>query len=295
MQTKRFWQNRAAFALAVCVLCVSAVPAAPYEFEDWNCPTAKENYWCYWDESYDPYPPPDQYNYHNRPMNWEATGGVRNTGYVWTPLEDLHSVHDVRAYWPAYMFEQVTEKYGVPNREIDLTIDDAHIRVAVKDVGGAGQPVNLHGAKLYFWVGYWWVADDPAPDSWAFFYNANGHFTFDSSDPAGWTTSTIPVGEGTTDWGIISMSGMGEGNPAPPVSEAWELFVAPQQWGFVIFDPDVDVLPPPSGALGFDNWAIIPEPSTLTLLALGVLVLLGWRRPGGGRPREEVEEREWCD
>jgi len=278
MQAKRFWLARAVCTVVVCVSLVSTASAMPYESEAWDCPTAQEHYWCYWDETYDPYP--SESNYHNRPMNWEATGGVRDTGYVWTPLQELESYHDVRAYWPAYMFEQVTGKHGVPNREIDLTIEDAHIQAALKDDGGdggVGSQVNLHGAEVYFFVGHYWVdLADPSGDQWAFFYNANGHFSFEAGR---WTTSTIPVGEGTTDWGIVSMSGMGEGHPAPPVSQAWELFNAPQQWGFVIFDPTATVLPTPSGTLAFDNWAVVPEPATLGLLAMGGLAMLR-RRTG---------------
>jgi hypothetical protein len=258
------------------LLASLTVQGAPYNSENWNSAVAQENYWCYWDETYDPFPPPQEYNYHNRPMKWSAAGGVGGSGYVWTPLSGLWSELDQRAYWPAYLVDQVTQHYGIPDRDIDLTIDDAHIQLAAKD-RGLSVSVNLHGAKVYFFVGQWWTNDptDPNDDQWAFFYNANGDFEFNATT---WTKSVVPVGLGTTDWGIIAMSGLGNNSLPPPVSEARELFVSPQQWGMVIFDPNATLLPAPSGELGFDNWAIVPEPCTLGLLMLAGLAIKR-RRP----------------
>lgn len=276
MQAKQFWLTPAVCPAVLCLSLVSAASAMPYKSEAWDCPTAQEHYWCYGDQTYDPFPPPEEYNYHNKPMKWSPSGGVANGGYVWTPLGELHSVHDQRAYWPAFMLDQVTHHFGIPDREIDLTGQDAHIQLALKDRGST-TPVNLHGAKVYFFIGHWWTnnPDSPADDTWAFFYNANGSFQVGRQN---WTTSTVPVGRGTLDWGVISMSGPGTEYAAPPVSQAHELFVSPQQWGTVIFDPISQLIPAPAGELGFDNWAIVPEPATLGLLSLGGLVLTRRRR-----------------
>lgn len=256
--------------LAVFGLVSGMARADSYQQEQWNDSIAEENLWAYWDEDYD-VGEPESANYHHHPMAWMATGGVANSGHVWTSLPDLWTEHDDRAYWPAYLTDQITQYYGVPDREIDLTPNIDSIRMAVKD-RAVTTPVDLNGGKLYFFVGQWWShPSDPDQDRWAFFYNANGFYDFNATQ---WTTTLVPVGEGTTDWGIISMSGVNNDYPDPPVSEARELFDSPQQWGVVIFDPLATVLAAPEGELAFDNFGIvIPEPSTFVLLAMNALGL----------------------
>ena len=268
--------------VAVFVITSGVTLAVPYEQEQWNDPNAGEhgeNYWAYWDEDYDGPGEPESENYHNRPMNWMSSGGVDNSGYVWTPLADLWTEHDEFAYWPAYLTDQITEHYGIPDREILLTPNIDFIQMAVKDRALAAMPVDLKGAQIHFFVGQWWHhPSDPDQDQWAFFYNANGSYDFNAKE---WTTTQVPVGEGTTDWSIISMSGVGNTNPLPPVSEAWELFDSPQQWGFAIYDPNATVLYGPEGELAFDNFAVVvPEPSAMILLGTSVICLLAcaWRR-----------------
>jgi len=262
-------------AIVVSLLAVSFAKAGPYQQESWNdsaAPENGENYWAYWDENYSVPDEPPEANYHHHPMEWSATGGVDDSGYVWTPLAEMEPEHDeVRAHWPAYLTDQTADHFEVPHREIDLSIDNAHISLAVKDRGTA-VPVDLEGGKLHFFIGHWWVNNeaDPADDQWTFFYNANGDYGFNSTD---WTVTTVPVGAGKDDWPVISQSGIGNTNPLPPVSEAWELFVSPQQWGVVIYDPASTVLDQPSGELGFDNFSIIPEPSTMALIVMSIICL----------------------
>ena len=251
-------------------LASNVTRADPYQEELWNDPSAEENgenYWAYWDEAYNGPGELPEANYHHRPINWMNTGGVDNTGHVWTPLADLETEHDDNAYWPVYLTDQIADHYGVPHREIALTPNVDYIRLAVKEPALAPTPVDLKGAQLHFFVGQFW-ANDPDPDEWAFFYNANGFYDFNNT---AWTTTLVPVGEGTTDWGVISMSSN------PPITQASGLFSSPQQWGFVIFDPSATVLDPPEGELHFDNFGIvIPEPSSFPLAALGLLGLLAY-------------------
>ena len=264
-----------AILLALFVAMAGLARGDVYEQELWNDPSAGdhgENLWAYWDEDYSVSGIPETENYHHHPMNWAAGGGVDNSGNVWTPLTDLWHEHDQRAYWPAYLTDQITAEYGVPDREIFLTPNVDYVQMAVKERALAATPVDLHGGKLFFFIGKWWThPSDPDQDQWVFFYNKNGFYDFNDDE---WTTTLVPVGDGTTDWGIISMSGAGNTYPSPPVSEAVELFDSPQQWGFTIFDPAATVLAPPTGELAFDNFAItIPEPSCLVLLAMGIMGL----------------------
>ena len=280
MQAKTLFIFVSLVALAV---TAPVARADPYQREDWNNPAAPENgenYWAYWDENYSIPDEPPEANYHHHPMPWSPTGGVGDSGYVWTPLAEMESHHDeVRAHWPAYLTDQIADHFEVAHREIDLSIDNAHISLAVKDRGTAITPVNLEGGQIYFFIGQWWLNNeaDPDDDQWIFFYNANANYDFNALN---WTVTSVPVGTGTTDWPVIAQSGVGNSYPLPPVSNAWELFVSPQQWGVVIYDPAATVLDQPSGELGFDNFAIIPEPYTIVLIGMAAVCLLlaRWRR-----------------
>lgn len=302
-------------SLLLIVLVFSAVlvvnPAegedgVPYQSERWNDkdplglgsgvwepPAGGESLWAYWDENFEPYPADGAgYNYHHKPMHWSAKGGVKESGYVWVPLSDVMSEHnEIQAFWPAYMTDQQTEYYhhhypekSPHPRHLDLTVDNAHIKVSLLDRGQLSQPVNLAGGKIYFFVGEWWSNDlqDPNDDAFIFFYNSNGAFNVTGND---WTTTSVPVGNGSAlagDWKIIASSAGLDGYENPPEDgdEAVDHFYSPQQWGFTIFNGTATVRPVISGELGFDDFAIVPEPGTLTLLTLALITLglFSWRR-----------------
>jgi hypothetical protein len=71
---------------------------------------------------------------------------------------------------------------------------------------------------------------------------------------------------------------LGYQDPPDNGDEAVEHFVSPQQWGFVIYNGTATVTPNISCELGFDNFAIIPEPCTLLLLFFAVGGATLWRR-----------------
>lgn len=268
-----------------------------YQAEDWNTenplnlspgdrpPADGENLWACWDEDFEPNPSEGAGgNYHHKPMYWSAQGGIDNSGYVWVPLSEVMTEHnEVQAFWPAYMTDQQTEYYNSyyptksPHpRHLNLTIDKGHITASLLDRGLASTsttdagPVALAGCKIHFFVGQWWHHDfsDPNDDAFIFFYNNNGEFQVDGND---WTMSTVPVGEGKTDWPVIASSEGLEGFTDPPsdFDEAADHFFSPQQWGFVIYNPAATVTPTISGELGFDNFAVVPEPSAFAMLAIG--------------------------
>jgi len=297
--------------LILILALVNLADAVPYQLESWNDPdpldlgpgehsppAGGENLWAYWDEDFEPDPQEGSgYNYHHHPMPWSATGGVDNSGYAWTPLVELMSEHnELKAHWPAFLTDQQTTYYDyhypgkAPPRDLDLTVDNAYITVSLLDrelVSTSSTPpgpVDLAGGKIYFFVGHWWHndPDDLTDDAFIFFYNANDEFDVTGND---WTTSFVPVGEGTAlegDWPVIASSEGLPGYEDPPLDgdEAYEHFISPQQWGFVIYNELATVAPIISGELGFDNFAVVPEPCTalLLLFAFGsVAVWWRWR------------------
>lgn len=289
------------FSLALLVNWAEGGDGVPYQSESWNeenpiglgsgdegPPAGGENLWAYWDEDFEPDPPEEAGgNYHHRPMRWSSSGGVGDSGYVWTPLSEVMTEHnEIQAYWPAYMTDQQTSYYNYyykdksPHpRHLDLTIENALITASLRDLEDVStsdnpEPVNLDGGKIRFFVGKWWH-DDLKDDAFIFFYNNNGEFQVSGSD---WTTSSVPVGNGTAsadDWPVIASSKDMDGFRDPPSDgdEAYEHFDSPQQWGFVIHNPAASVTPNISGELGFDDFAVVPEPSAFVLLGIGFFLV----------------------
>jgi hypothetical protein len=228
--------------------CLSAMSLADYDMELWNDPLLQNHNWSYYDTDV-AYP-------HDVDMNWQASGGVGNSGYVSTPLNNLDACHSTQAYWPAYLYDGIS---GL-SQQIDLSVKDAEIRIYVRDIGDplGTVPFNLQGGQVYFFIGQYLVNGPQIEDDlYGFFYNKTPVII--NKDK--WLIeSVIPVGL-DSDWGVIAANDL--------TLKPGDLFYHPQQWGFAIF-PAAST---PSGVLGFDSFRIIPEPMTLCLLALGAFRL----------------------
>jgi hypothetical protein len=233
-------------AVLIVVLAVAPLTAAAnYSTELWN-DSAKENHnWSYLTE-----PAPTDAD-----MIWLATGGVADSGHVRSPLNALVPYHNNQAYWPAYLYRGLGE-----NQEIDLSIPDAAVKIYARDVALTA-PMDLKGGGLHFFIGQWVHGDPNTPDddTYSFFYNLKEVTINDHA----WTVqSTLPAGT-DADWGVIASN-----DPAVAPSD---LFYHPQQWGFTIFPASST----PAGLLALDSFQVVPEPSSLVLLWIGILGLFG--------------------
>ena len=244
----------------VLLMATLAAAQTDYTQEDWNDPQLQENGWFYWNEN-NGQPPPD----HHEPLNWQDTGGIGNTGHAYTdPMVLLTPHHDeTRAYFPAYNMLSLT-----PPHHINLEVPNAAIQVSF---AARVQPFTLldfHGGVITPFVGYW----DEATGRQAFYYNSHGIAAneipnYFSGNPR-WREFTFPCAP--ADWEELVVS-----TPPPPgVDDVTDLLHWPQQWGFTILDDNG----PPVGVLAVDNFRVIPEPATLSLLALGGLAMLRRRR-----------------
>jgi hypothetical protein len=222
-----------------------SMAVAEYHQELWDDPGKANNHWSYYDT--------DAPEPHDVDMDWHASGGVGSSGYVSTPLDHLDPAHHPQAFWPAYLYRGLGE-----NQEIDLGIANAAIKVYASDVSTTGiTPLNLQGGSLYFFIGQYLagIPDDPADDKWSFFYHTMP-VTINQGD---WEAeSTLTVGD-DANWGVIA-------DTDPDVSPS-DLFYHPQQWGFCVFEAEAA----PSGVLAVDSFQIVPEPSVLVFLGMGIV------------------------
>ena len=259
----------AAVVVAALGSAASVALASSYDKEYWDDPAQGNNRWTYWDLDYAGASghPTD----HNKPMNYFADGGVggAGSGYVSGPLAEMEpaEVHDVATYWPACPGEEFPE---TPFPDVDLSIPNAAVSVYIKGIHPFGTPIDLGSGKIRFFIGYY----DPhgtetEDDDEQAFYCTKG--TFDFGDGF-WDQTVVPLG-GDLDWlEIVKDEYTRDTQPT-------DLYVNPQQWGFCIH-PVLLNESPGGGALGFDRFELVPEPASLTLLALAGLAVLRRRRYG---------------
>jgi hypothetical protein len=179
-------------------------------------------------------------------MAWQATGGRADSGHVSAPLAACSNwLNDSR--WPAYTF---ADRDATQN--IDLVSGSAlsvYARMA--------DPATLNGGSLHFFIGEWLSQSNYV------FYQHNAVVTVATNDwsvRSSWTAGT------DLDWTLVDRAGSTK-NPT-------DLYANPQQYGFVIRGSAGQ----PTGSLGLDSFAVIPEPATLALAAGGAMLFAVYRR-----------------
>jgi len=242
---------------------VAQGPAQSYDDETWDSASATNNKWAYWDTSYGTFP------HHHHPMDWFGGGGSGGTGHVSAPLAEMDAapIHTVSAYWAAYPGEDM-ETIGFPY--IDLRIAAAAISVEIKGAHSpTTPPVDLGGGQVRFFIGYYDTKNTPDPndDKQAFFCTKG---TFDVGNNL-WDETTVVLG-GDNDWHTI-VKDEDLGKDTMPT----DLYDGPQQWGFTIYPVPLGSIPS-GGTLGFDEFHLVPEPTTLALMGLGCLLARKRRR-----------------
>lgn len=176
------------------------------------------------------------------PMFHETAGGLSG-GHVWTDLDDL--LTDVfpgggSESSPAWV-------YGpAPEQDVDLT--GRTVRVATRlDLAG-----DLAGS-LHFYIGTW---------------SNGGHFFYHSQPivpgDGAWQETVMPVGGAGDDSQWADLYVVNED------LQADDIFDQPAEYGFIIL---LQGAAGPTGTLGFDDFQIVPEPTSISLLGLVGLAL----------------------
>ena len=250
----------------------SVALASSYDQEYWDVPALANNDWTYWDIDYNGLSgePTD----HNKPMNYFPGGGVGGvgSGYVSGPLAEMEPalIHSVSTYWPAYPGEQFP-KYQFPY--VDLSIRKAAVSVYIKGIHPFGSPIDLAGGEIRFFIGYYDHKGTPTDtDDEQAFFCTEGVFDFGDSV---WDQTVVALG-GDLDWQTIVK------DEYTRDTQPTDLYDGPQQWGFCLHGVPLNESPG-GGALGFDRFEVIPEPATLSLLAVAGLATLRRRKRGGCR------------
>lgn len=236
--------------------------AANYTDENWNHAGAGNNLWSLWDTSFNGGGSP---NDHNRPLAYLTSGGYANSGHVRSDLRlcTVAMEHQTaRAYWPAYPGEDEVPHFP----PIDLNVPNAAISIMINDVGPT--PANLGGGAVHFFIGYYdGKGTEQTDDDEQAFFCTKGAFAI---HPGSWQSSVVALG-GDSDWYTIVI----DEQPGPATTPT-DLYTNPQQWGFVIYQTAVGAQP--TGLLGWDEFHLIPEPLSITVLAVGGWALLRRRQ-----------------
>lgn len=222
---------------------------------DWNDPAKGADGWVYFSSSNDV-----------PTIQWAAAGG-QDGGYIvsdlsllgdwgrWANSRDFGYVFAEEDYYPAYGFELSAIRPGV---ERTLT-------VAIRDQSTQDRPLNLAGGQLQFWIGDEW---NDTQQAWFTYYA----FATPLNPGLGtWTDNTLRLTADPADWLLI---GDNQGKSLA------DLLGGPVvEYGFRIIGGTAA----PQGILGFDNFALVPEPASLVLLGLGLgaIVLVRRSRIGG--------------
>lgn len=181
---------------------------------------------------------------------WMSSGGYNDSGYVQANLTSMTNWCADNSYWVGYLITNTM----APEQHVDLT--GKWIEIRANDMNTA----DLDGGELYFFIGDW-----SGPANYSFFYNTNS-LTLGANS---WDVlHSIAIGE-NDNWGTIAQVG----NTQTPD----DLFNNPQQYGFVIYNADGNN-GKPSGQLGLDNFAVVPEPFSASLLGAGLLAFRLLRR-----------------
>jgi len=124
------------------ILLITALAAAQADYtqENWNDPQLQQNGWFYWNENNG-----QSYPNHHEPMNWQATGGIDNTGHVYTDAMTLLTPHhdETRAYYPAYNTTDL-----VPPHHINLEVPNAAIQVSFAARVQPFMQLDFHGGVI---------------------------------------------------------------------------------------------------------------------------------------------------
>ena len=209
--------------LVTMALLIGASSAWADYSENWD---AGGNDWMYW--AADPISPA-RLGGDNEPMDWSATGGYGNSGYVSAPLGSLFITWD--RYWPAYQ---------APPSVDPVSLNGQVLRVHGNDLATSNLPDNCLRAFIGEWIS----------DTEYVFFAHNTPLSFGRNS---WDVVGEAIVGGDPDWHDIVRVGS--------TKTASDLYNNPQQWGIVIEGlGGIGIGEQPTGTLGFDELLIEDGP-----------------------------------
>jgi len=227
--------------VAAIVAIVSAVARAEFVC-DWT--SGPEGWYYYLDE-------PQGLG---APMTWVAVGGQQG-GYVQAPLAAMTEWESLPgAYYPAYAYGWVRPGESRELNPVDFTQDGVVSAWFKSDTSVAAiQPFDLKGGRLHLFIGEWNDPDGPGgvDPGWTFYHSTQPLLI--TITPT-WQRASLDVSQPSA-WTLWADEGLHK--------PFHELMDTPQQWGFTILGASGV----PTGTLAVDTLRVVPEPTTLALLA----------------------------
>ncbi len=180
--------------------------------EDWDDAAAQHHDWQYWVAGSNTGTRPTV-DGQNQDMNWSATGGVSDSGYVWSPGGEW--LETWGRLWPAYM--------APPDPVASVNLANQTLSINVNDFGAVAALPTQITLPLHLFIGELIANGSGLADDEYVFFQHSATITVGNDE---WAHTSLAIGE-DGNWSDIFRS---TGNTKTPS----DLYADPQQWGFVI-------------------------------------------------------------
>lgn len=176
------------------------------------------------------------------PVAWSSTGGVADSGYAWTPLDELAEwVYTPGSRFPLAAYGGVRQQALHAVDLLERNVVTLSLNPACRVEGVPAPEADLKGGMLGFWVGRW-----TSETNHTFYRYLREPLLMGTG---GWTGSRLTLTSHPVDWQLLS--GVGPDRAAPLA----EILADPQQWGIGLFGASTT----PAGVLGFDRLSVVSQ------------------------------------
>ena len=239
-------------ALGVVALCLcSSLPGlAILVSEDWNDGTAQEHNWFYHEGNPGGSP--------GTPVQWQSTGGIADSGYIESPLDSLLPAASVStsSYYAAYTLPSDWTFITSGQRDVSQDLDFNDVEYVEFTLNDLSSGMDLGGGSVHFYISEVVSGSDM---SWYY------HTDPVTINAGSWDQPTTITLDSLGDWVDFR-----SGGSTKTVADIYDN----PEYGLVVVNSSG-----PSGTLGIDNFAAVPEPlSGSLMIAGGALIAFARRR-----------------
>ena len=215
-------------------------------FEDWNDGVAQEHNWFYYEANPGGTP--------GTPVQWQPTGGIGDSGYIESPLSNLLLAPAVSTstYFAAYTIPSDWTIISSGHRDVSQDLDFNEVEYIELTLNDLSSGLDLGGGAIHFYI-----AEVVAGNNQSFYYHTDPVIINSGS----WNQPSTITLDSLGDWVDFRASGS--------TMTIAEVYSTNPEYGLVVVNSSG-----PSGILGIDNFAAVPEPLTGGLMMAGGAGLL---------------------